>query len=171
MAFPICSSLPVTVCSCTLPYVPPMSHGHLDRYSFVRFLSIDDPPADMLENTPRVESVMTPSTMYSPLMPLSRCFLHLIYLTIYVFSYMSTLVRGHGPHYTWPFFFWRFQPPDALYMLSRLYRKVNPFRSNLLLLLVVRFVLKLETPLTHISQKSCPMNSLPRSRVIREGRG
>jgi hypothetical protein len=50
------------------------------------------------------------------------------------FSYMSTLVRGHGPHYTWLFVFWRFQPPDALYMLSRLYRKVNPFRSNLLLL-------------------------------------
>jgi hypothetical protein len=32
--------------------------------------------------------------------------------------------------------FWRFQPPDALYMLSRLYRKVNPFRSDLLLLLL-----------------------------------
>jgi hypothetical protein len=29
---------------------------------------------------------MTPSTMYSPLMPLSRCFLHIIYLPIYVFS-------------------------------------------------------------------------------------
>jgi hypothetical protein len=81
------------------------------------------------------ESAMTPSTMYSPLMPLSRCFLHLIYLPIYVFSYMSTLVRGHGPHYTCLFFFWRFQPPDALYMLWRLYRKVNPFRSDLLLLL------------------------------------
>jgi hypothetical protein len=48
----------------------------LDRYSFVHFLSVDDPPADMLENTPRVELAMTPSTMYSPLMPLSRCFLH-----------------------------------------------------------------------------------------------
>jgi hypothetical protein len=32
-----------------------------------------------------VFSAMTPSTMYSPLMPLSRCFLHLIYLPIYVF--------------------------------------------------------------------------------------
>jgi hypothetical protein len=32
-----------------------------------------------------VFSVMTPSTMYSPLMPLSRCFLHLIYLPIYAF--------------------------------------------------------------------------------------
>jgi hypothetical protein len=48
------------------------------------------------------------------------------------FPYMSTLVRGHGPR---GYSFWRFQPPDALYMLSRLFRKVNPFRSDLLLLL------------------------------------
>jgi hypothetical protein len=33
--------------------------------------------------------------------------------------------------------FWRFQPPDALSMLSRLYRNVNPFRSDLLLLLLL----------------------------------
>jgi hypothetical protein len=52
-----------------------------------------------------VELAMTPSTMYSPLMPLSRCFLHLISLPIYFFPYMSTLVRGHGPHYMWLFFF------------------------------------------------------------------
>jgi hypothetical protein len=57
----------------------------LDHYPFVRLLSVDDPPANMLENTPRVELAMTPSIMYSPLMPLSRCFLHLIYLPIYVF--------------------------------------------------------------------------------------
>jgi hypothetical protein len=69
----------------------------LDRYFFVRFLSVDDPPADMLENTPRVELAMTPSTMYSPLMPLSRCFLHLIYLPIYVFFsyiYVNTCSRS-----------------------------------------------------------------------------
>jgi hypothetical protein len=54
-----------------------------------------------------VFSAMTPSTMYSPLMPLSRCFLHLIYLPIYVFFPICQhlLVRGHGPHYTWLFFF------------------------------------------------------------------
>jgi hypothetical protein len=67
----------------------------LDRYSSAHFLSVDDPPADMLENTPRVESAMTPSTMYSPLMPLSRCFLHLIYLPIYVFPlYVNTCLRS-----------------------------------------------------------------------------
>jgi hypothetical protein len=112
----------------------------LDRYSSVRFLSVDDPPADMLENTPRVELAMTPSTMYSPLMPLSRCFLHLIYLPIYVFSpicqhlFEVTDLTTRGCS-----FFWRFQPPDARYMLSRLYRKVNPFRSDLLLLLLHAF--------------------------------
>jgi hypothetical protein len=40
-SIPVCSSLPVTVCSCTLPYVPPMSHGHLDHFSFVRSLCDD----------------------------------------------------------------------------------------------------------------------------------
>jgi hypothetical protein len=38
---------------------------------------------------------MTPSTMYSPLMPLSRCFLRIIYLPIYVFSlYVNTCSRS-----------------------------------------------------------------------------
>jgi hypothetical protein len=37
------------------------------------------------KNTPRVELAMTPSIMYSPLMPLPRCLLHLIYLPTYVF--------------------------------------------------------------------------------------
>jgi hypothetical protein len=90
-------------------------------------------------------SVMTPSTMYSPLMPLSRCFLHLIYLPIYVFFlYVNTCLRSRTSLHV-AVLFWRFQPPDALYMLSRLYRKVNPFRSDLLLLLllgeVVRFLI------------------------------
>ena len=45
-----------------------------------------------------VFSAMTPSTMYSPLMPLSRCFLHLIYLPIYVFSlYVNTCSRSRTP--------------------------------------------------------------------------
>jgi hypothetical protein len=80
-------------------------------------------------------SAMTPSTMYSPLMPLSRCFLHLIYLPIYVFSlYVNTCSRSRTSLHV-AVLFWRFQPPDAL-MLSRLYRKVNPFRSDLLLLLL-----------------------------------
>jgi hypothetical protein len=67
----------------------------LDRYLFVRSLSVNDPPASMLENTPRVELAMTPSIMYSPLMPLSRCFLHLIYLPTYVFPlYVNTCSRS-----------------------------------------------------------------------------
>jgi hypothetical protein len=80
---------------------------------------------------------MTPSTMYSPLMPLSRCFLRIIYLSTHLcffpicqhlFEVTDPTTRGYS--------FWQFQPPDALYMLSRLYRKVNPFRSDLLLLLL-----------------------------------
>jgi hypothetical protein len=44
----------------------------------------------------------------------------------HLFEVTDLTTRGYS--------FWRFQPPDALYMLSRLYRKVNPFRSDLLLL-------------------------------------
>jgi hypothetical protein len=73
-----------------------------------------------------VFSAMTPSTMYSPLMPHSRCFLHLIYLPIYVFSlYVNTCLRSRTSLHM-AVLFWQLQPPDALYMLSRLYRKVNP---------------------------------------------
>jgi hypothetical protein len=55
------------------------------------------------------------------------------------FPYMSTLVEvtdltTHG------YSFWRFQLPDALYMLlSRLYRKVNPFTTTTTTLSYHRF--------------------------------
>jgi hypothetical protein len=82
-------------------------------------------------------SAMTPSTMYSPLMPLSRCLLHIIYLPIHVFSPICQHLFEVTDLTTRGYSFWRFQPPNARYMLSRLYRKVNPFRSDLLLLLLL----------------------------------
>jgi hypothetical protein len=47
----------------------------------------------------------------------------------HLFEVTDLTTRGYS--------FWRFQPPDALYMLYRLYRKVNPFKSDLLLLLLL----------------------------------
>jgi hypothetical protein len=110
----------------------------LDRYSSVRFLSVNDPaPADMLENTPRVESAMTPSTMYSPLMPLSRCLMHLIYLPIYVFfpicqhlfEVTDLTTRGCS------FFFGDSNRPTLFICYQGSIEKLTlPFRRDLLLL-------------------------------------
>jgi hypothetical protein len=50
---------------------------------------------------------MTPSTMYSPLMPLSRCFMRIIYLSTHLCFFpicQHLFEAGHGPHYTWLFF-------------------------------------------------------------------
>jgi hypothetical protein len=74
---------------------------------------------------------VTPSTTYSLLMNSSKACnkSHLsIHLSIYV---TQTCTWGHGPC-TWFSFFWQFQLPDIIYMLSRLYmnRKDKTFRSK-----------------------------------------
>jgi hypothetical protein len=74
---PICSSLPVTVCSCTPPYVPPMSHGHLDRYSFVRFLCND--------SQHHVFSLDAPFQMLSA---------HYLSTHLFFFLYVNTCLRS-----------------------------------------------------------------------------
>jgi hypothetical protein len=104
---PVCLSLAVTVCSCTPPYVPQMSHGHLDRYSFVRFLCDD--------SQHHVFSLDAPFQM------LSAHYLstHLCFFPIcqHLFEVTDLTTRGYS--------FWRFQPPDALYMLFRLLKKLT----------------------------------------------
>jgi hypothetical protein len=54
-----------------------------------------------------------------------------IYPSMFFSLYVNTCSRSRTSLHV-AVLFWRFQPPDALYMLSRLYRKVNPFRSDLL---------------------------------------
>jgi hypothetical protein len=71
----------------------------------------------MLENTPRVELVMTPSTMYSPLMPLLDAFCTLsIYPSMFFSFYVNTCSRSRTSLHV-AVLFWQFQLPDALYML------------------------------------------------------
>ena len=76
LSVPTCRSLSVHVC------IPPLCAANVP-WSFGSLLFCF------------AFSAMTPSTMYSPLMPLSRCFLHIIYLPIYVFSlYVNTCSRS-----------------------------------------------------------------------------
>ncbi len=122
---PVCSS---PTCHCLLftpPYVPPMSHGHLDRYSFVCFLCDDS----------QHHVFSLDALSLAPFQMLSAHYLstHLCFFPICQHLFEVTDLTTHG------YSFWRFQLPDALYMLlSRLYRKVNPFRSDLLLLLLLK---------------------------------
>jgi hypothetical protein len=81
MAFPSVRPLPVTVCS-----LLPLMCRQCPMVIWIVTLLF-------------AFSAMTPSTMYSPLtpfpLPLSRCFLHIIYLPIYVFSlYVNTCSRS-----------------------------------------------------------------------------
>jgi hypothetical protein len=123
-AFPICPSLPGAA-HCLFMYPPP--------------------PPLMCRKCPMVIWIVTLSFLLSlwwlpapcilPWCPSPDAFCALsIYPSMFSFPICQHLfkvtdltTRGYP--------FWRFQPPDTLYMLSRLYRKVNPFRSDLLLLL------------------------------------
>jgi hypothetical protein len=90
-----------------------------------------------------------------------------IYPSMFFSLYVNTCSRSRTSLHV-AIFFWRFQPPDALYMLSRLYRKVNPFRSDLLLLLLLLVELEYTNfKLTAIKQeirkyfrKRCPNHSV-----------
>jgi hypothetical protein len=117
LSVPTCRSLSVHVPP--PPYVPQMSHGHLDHYSFVS-LSLRWLPAPCsLPWCPFPDAFCTLSIYPSMFFPICQ----------HLFEVTDLTTCGYS--------FWWFQPPDTLYMLSRLYRKVNPFRSNLLLLLLL----------------------------------
>jgi hypothetical protein len=76
----------VPTCHCLFMHSPLCAADVPWSFVFVRFLSVDDPPANMLENTPRVELAMTPSIMYSPLCPFLDAFCTLfIYPSMFFF--------------------------------------------------------------------------------------